>query len=361
MDISSLLHAPLVVQLHVYAALLAAVIGAFVLWRRKGTRLHKALGRLWVLLMLVVAGSSFFIHTIRLWGPFSPIHILSIVTIVGLAAAIGYIRSGDVAAHRRTMQQLYAGALGIAGFFTLLPGRLMSKVVFGAGADARTVLTGMVAIAAVAAVVFAAGRLRHRRATRTRIRSTAAALAVALVLAGLLFHATPVLAAAPHGDVTALSVVTHTPVWVWLAFALVLWLGYSRTRDRVVPVWRLVILPLVVVAFAASNLAGAGIGTYGLAGLAIGAIAGLAAGLAIADHGRTEYLGGGRLKLKGEWLSFVIVLLIFAIRYVRGATLAIDPAIAARPGFQLVMMAVSGFSAALLIARTATRLSVLAR
>jgi uncharacterized membrane protein len=44
----------------------------------KGTLPHRTIGWIWVLLMFAVAISSFWIHEIRLVGPFSPIHLLSI-------------------------------------------------------------------------------------------------------------------------------------------------------------------------------------------------------------------------------------------------------------------------------------------
>ena len=75
MNLTPLLAAPLQVQIHATAALLAMTLGAAVLVIRKGTPLHKALGRTYVALMLVVATSAIFISEIRLIGPFSPIHI----------------------------------------------------------------------------------------------------------------------------------------------------------------------------------------------------------------------------------------------------------------------------------------------
>jgi len=37
----------------------------------------------------------------------------------------------DVARHRRAMIMIFAGALVVAGAFTLLPGRIMHAVAFG--------------------------------------------------------------------------------------------------------------------------------------------------------------------------------------------------------------------------------------
>lgn len=133
MSLDPLFNASPVIQIHTYAAVAAFAIGAVVLFGKKGDGRHMLLGRIWVGLMAVVALSSFFIWTIRMVGPFSPIHLLSIWTFISLWQAIGAARAKRITAHRRSMQQLYLGALVIAGFFTFMPGRLMHLVVFGTG------------------------------------------------------------------------------------------------------------------------------------------------------------------------------------------------------------------------------------
>jgi uncharacterized membrane protein len=81
--------------------------------------------------MALVAISSFWINQIRLVGPWSPIHLLSIFTLTMLPLAVWRAHTHQVAAHRRMMIGLFSGALVIAGLFTLLPGRIMHAVVFG--------------------------------------------------------------------------------------------------------------------------------------------------------------------------------------------------------------------------------------
>lgn len=135
MSLDPLLEADLAIQIHAFSAIAAFALGAFVLWRRKGTRLHRVLGRIWVVLMLVVATSALFINEIRLIGPFSPIHIFAVMTYVGIGQALWAIRvRRDVAAHKANMQATYLGALLLAGAFTFLPGRRMHDVLFGAEA-----------------------------------------------------------------------------------------------------------------------------------------------------------------------------------------------------------------------------------
>ena len=81
---------------------------------------------------LVVAISSFWINYLRWVGPWGPIHLLSIFSLVMLPLAVWKAHTHQVAAHRRIMIYLFLGALVVAGLFTLVPGRVMNKVVFGA-------------------------------------------------------------------------------------------------------------------------------------------------------------------------------------------------------------------------------------
>jgi uncharacterized membrane protein len=131
MSFAPLLAAPAVIQWHAFAALGAFGLGAVQLAAPKGTIPHRLFGWVWAMLMLVVVVSSFFIHTIRLWGPSNPIHLLSVFTLIMLPFAVLKARRHEVDKHRRAMTGLFVGALVIAGAFTLLPGRIMHAVVFG--------------------------------------------------------------------------------------------------------------------------------------------------------------------------------------------------------------------------------------
>lgn len=131
MELSPLSNAALPIQVHAYAAMGSFLLGAVQLWGVKGTARHRVLGYTWAGLMLIVAVSSFWIHDIRLWGPWSPIHLLSILSLAMLPLGLWYAHNHRVRGHRLTMIGLFAGALVIAGLFTFVPGRIMHKVVFG--------------------------------------------------------------------------------------------------------------------------------------------------------------------------------------------------------------------------------------
>ena len=131
MSLAPLLAAPWLVQVHVAAALAAIVLGLVQFIRIKGGGAHRLLGWCWVLLMAVVALSSIGITGVAGPGRFSWIHGLSAFTLCGLAAAVVSARRGQIRKHRSSLIGRYLGALLITGAFTLLPGRIMGRVVFG--------------------------------------------------------------------------------------------------------------------------------------------------------------------------------------------------------------------------------------
>jgi uncharacterized membrane protein len=131
MSLAPILNATPAIQLHAFAAIGAFVLGAIQLAAPKGTVPHRTIGWTWVALMLAVSISAFFIHEIRMWGPWSPIHLLAAFTLVTLPFAVRYARRHAVDRHRNAMISIFLGALVIAGAFTFMPGRIMHAVVFG--------------------------------------------------------------------------------------------------------------------------------------------------------------------------------------------------------------------------------------
>ncbi|HLW91137.1 MAG TPA: DUF2306 domain-containing protein [Roseiarcus sp.] len=129
MTLAPLLASPAHIIIHASLATAALIIGAAVLFLRKGTPLHKALGRIWAALMMATAALSFAITSLNP-GHFSAIHILSIVTLITIPYAVWRRRMGDIRAHATAMVANYCG-LFVAGAFTLAPGRILHAVIFG--------------------------------------------------------------------------------------------------------------------------------------------------------------------------------------------------------------------------------------
>ena len=131
MTLAPLLNATPAIQLHAFAAMTAFVLGLVQFSAPKGTIPHRTIGWIWVALMLTVSISAFWIHQIRLWGPWSPIHLLAIFTLIMLPIAVLNAHRHRVPQHRMAMTLIFLGALVVAGLFTLVPGRIMHAVVFG--------------------------------------------------------------------------------------------------------------------------------------------------------------------------------------------------------------------------------------
>jgi uncharacterized membrane protein len=131
MSLAPLLNASLAIQLHAFAAMSAFVLGLVQFAAPKGTLPHRTLGFIWLALMLAVAISSFWIHSIRWVGPFGPIHLLSIYVLFMVPLAVYFARKHKIRGHAKTVIGMFVGGLVIAGLFTFVPGRIMHAVAFG--------------------------------------------------------------------------------------------------------------------------------------------------------------------------------------------------------------------------------------
>ena len=149
---SEFMNASLIIQFHVIAAVVAFLVGPIALIRKRRDIFHKIAGYIFVVGIVVAALSSFFIFSIRMIGPFSPIHLLSVVSLVSVSFALYSIKNKNIKAHKRAMWRLYSQAIGIAGLFAFLPGRLMNDmvpffdpwVVFGAAGTCFLIIAAIV-------------------------------------------------------------------------------------------------------------------------------------------------------------------------------------------------------------------------
>lgn len=114
--------------IHLFTVIPSIPLGAYVLYRRKGDALHKLLGRIWGVLMMITSIDSFWIRNVT--GNISPIHIFSVVTLITIPLGIYHIRSGNVDRHYSAMRNAYIG-LCVAGLFAFAPGRIFGHLIFG--------------------------------------------------------------------------------------------------------------------------------------------------------------------------------------------------------------------------------------
>jgi uncharacterized membrane protein len=134
MTLDPLLAAPLAVRLHVLTVVPAFFLGLWqILASRKGSPGHRAVGLLYVALMVATSIIAIFVHELNPDGfmGWSLIHLFVPLTLFGVLGGLVRLRQGNIAGHKRAMVATFVGALVIAGGFTFLPGRIMHHVVFG--------------------------------------------------------------------------------------------------------------------------------------------------------------------------------------------------------------------------------------
>jgi uncharacterized membrane protein len=126
---SELLGLSIAILAHLLTIILGLALTIPLLLQKRGTQVHRTLGWAWTVSMLSTAVISLFIHESGS-GLFSPIHLLSLLTIVGVPLTIFAARRHRVAAHRLGIRMAVTGALLIAGFFTFPFGRMMGRWLF---------------------------------------------------------------------------------------------------------------------------------------------------------------------------------------------------------------------------------------
>ncbi|MDP5104084.1 MAG: DUF2306 domain-containing protein [Erythrobacter sp.] len=122
-------YAKLPIMIHVAAVLPTIPLGGWLLLAKKGTALHKQLGKVWLVLMLITATSAIFIQSS---GSFSWIHLFVPMTFHAAWKVVATARRGDIQAHKRHLVFTYLTALmlpGLAAF--MIPGRLMNVMLLG--------------------------------------------------------------------------------------------------------------------------------------------------------------------------------------------------------------------------------------
>jgi len=131
------------IAIHLSAALGALLVGPVALWARRGHAsetaqtqrpiLHRTAGYAWVTLMLATAITALFIRDFKLpnVAGYTPIHLLVPTTFGTLIWAFRALWRGNIQGHRIAMTTLYVGTCLVAGAFTLLPNRLLGKLVWG--------------------------------------------------------------------------------------------------------------------------------------------------------------------------------------------------------------------------------------
>lgn len=121
---------PSLIWLHLATIGVALALTPVILLGKRGSLWHRRLGYIWASALMITALATFGIRTSS-DGGLSPIHLLSVLTLIQLPRAIWAARRHRVDQHRRHLQIMVAGALVLAGVFTFVPGRVLGGWLLG--------------------------------------------------------------------------------------------------------------------------------------------------------------------------------------------------------------------------------------
>lgn len=119
-----------VVWIHLATVMTPLAITPVQLLRRRGDAVHRTLGWIWGITLFGTALVSFGIRDLN-DGGLSFIHVFSVVTIITVPLLVISARHHRIARHRRAVRWLVTGALLTAGYFTLLPNRMLGGWLWG--------------------------------------------------------------------------------------------------------------------------------------------------------------------------------------------------------------------------------------
>ncbi len=121
---------PMTVWGHLATIMVALPLTPVMLLRKRGDRLHRRLGTVWVLAMILTALDSLLVRNAN-HGNFSFIHILSVWVLIQVPIIWWSARTHRIRQHRSSVRGMVTGALLIAGFFTFPFNRMLGQFLFG--------------------------------------------------------------------------------------------------------------------------------------------------------------------------------------------------------------------------------------
>ncbi|WP_338767463.1 DUF2306 domain-containing protein [Bernardetia sp. ABR2-2B] len=106
---------------HITTIIFVFFIGIILLVVKRGTKVYKIFGKVYIILMVIVTIITLSIPTVveeRLFNHFGWVHLFSLLVLYTVPITYLSIKKGNIKVHRRKMILLYFGALAVALVFT---------------------------------------------------------------------------------------------------------------------------------------------------------------------------------------------------------------------------------------------------
>lgn len=150
------------------------------------------------------------------------------------------------------------------------------------------------------------------------------------------------------------TALNNTPLWVYILFAYLLWVGFKNTKTRTVSIKKILIIPAVFLSMSLESLIShfrlsmVSVSIWCIA-ILIGTMIGR---LLVATRHIQVDRTRQQIKLKGDWIMLLVMLMIFFSKYYFGYQLGMDPKLATNTHFELVMLMTSGLCSGIMVGRS---------
>ncbi|HZG29523.1 hypothetical protein SAMN05421890_2218 [Ensifer adhaerens] len=149
----------------------------------------------------------------------------------------------------------------------------------------------------------------------------------------------------------AIGIVSHTPIWVWLVLAGLIYLGLQRTKTRELSATRIIVPAAIFGLVAISRLALGHFAQPALLGTLAGLVLAFGLFMLVKPGRRARRTEVGTVLIEGEWFSLGLILAIFWVNYGVAVLTAIEPALADSDNLRFLYGFVNATSAGFMICR----------
>ena len=160
-----------------------------------------------------------------------------------------------------------------------------------------------------------------------------------------------------------MTILTHTPFWVWGLLAALMTLGGLQLRPRALAPARITMVPLLVMAASLISLSRGFDQPWTAFAVWICAVGSMVTGAraALAIRGATYDASTRRVLVPGSAVPLVLILVLFTTRYVAAVCMATQPGLAGHAVFVATLSAVYGACSGIFVARALSLRKLLLR
>ncbi len=162
---------------------------------------------------------------------------------------------------------------------------------------------------------------------------------------------------------TILEALQGTPLWVYLVFFYLVWIGFRARKEHSAPIGKLVTVPLFFLLWGLWNLYERNLLLHNfsllfIVGLFLGSLvsAKLFQPLILSVDRDTK-----SIRVKGSWQLLISLLIVFAGKYALGVSIGFSPELLKEEGFQILYISAQGLLSGLFIGRLYASINALVK